>query len=106
MLRPTFGTQLHQDLGLVTVVVKGLGGGLVMHPRGTEFLYDISDWVSAERVLDEDTDVIVFGGMQLEAATRAYYHAAVHGTMAPAASADDEQKYGTQPAEGTRGQRA
>eukprot|EP01043_Picozoa_sp_COSAG02_P038076 COSAG02_NODE_2909_length_7768_cov_3.978224_2_plen_638_part_00 len=106
MLRPTFGTQLHQDLGLVTVVVKGLGGGLVMHPRGTEFQYDISDWTSAERVVDEDTDVIVFGGMQLEAATREYYHAAVHGTMAPAASTDDEQKYGTQPAEGTCAQAA
>jgi isopenicillin N synthase-like dioxygenase len=100
MLRPSFGTSLHQDLGLVTVVVKGLGGGLVMHPRGTEFQYDISDWVSAERVVDEDTDVIVFGGIQLESATLEYYHAAVHGTMAPAAGPEEEKMLGTQTAAG------
>eukprot|EP01045_Picozoa_sp_COSAG04_P002033 COSAG04_NODE_71_length_29147_cov_8.406018_10_plen_590_part_00 len=97
-LRPSFGTSLHQDLGLITVVVKGLGGGLVCHPRGTEFEFDIEDWVSLERVMDEEVDVLAFGGIQLEAATKEYYHAAVHGTMAPAAGAEEEKMIGTQTA--------
>ena len=100
MLRPSFGTSLHQDLGLVTVVVKGLGGGLVMHPRGTEFQYDIADWVSVEQFVDEATDVITFGGIQLESASLEYYHAAVHGTMAPAAGPEEEKMLGTQTAAG------
>eukprot|EP01048_Picozoa_sp_COSAG05_P013830 COSAG05_NODE_1510_length_4685_cov_3.769298_3_plen_174_part_00 len=50
-----FGTTQHQDLGIVTVGVKGLGGGLAMHPRGSEFVYDMSDWRSVEQFMDERT---------------------------------------------------
>ena len=78
-----FGTTQHQDLGLVTVGVKGLGGGLAMHPRGSEFVYDMNDWRSVEQFMNESTDVVTFGGIQLESATQEYYHATVHGTLAP-----------------------
>jgi|EP01047_Picozoa_sp_COSAG01_P076421 hypothetical protein len=48
----------------------------------------MKNWRSMEAFIDERVDVIAFGGIQLEAATKEYFHAAVHGTLAPRPARD------------------